>query len=86
MLRQAFCRSRVVSQNARFPRKPILLRKCTMLCDKFARLCVFVALLVGSIWFPAPANANVIYSDTFTGTDGTALNGHVLDVTTGGAS
>ena len=57
-----------------------------MLCEKFARLCVSAALLVGSISFAAPANADIIYSDTFTGTNGTALNGHVPDVTTGGAS
>lgn len=57
-----------------------------MLCEKFVRLCLSVAFLAGGTWFADPANADTIYYDTFTGTDGTALNSHVPDVTTGGAS
>ena len=57
-----------------------------MLCEKFARLCVSAALLVGTISFCCSAKADIIYSDTFTGTNGTALNGHVPNVTTAGAS
>jgi len=47
--------------------------------------CVTVALLGLAIcvW---PASATTIYYDTFTAADGTALNGHTPDVTTGDAS
>ena len=57
-----------------------------MCYQRSSQVCAFVAVFVAVILLASPVKADVIYSDTFGGADGTALADHTLNVTTGGNS